>query len=167
MYVQQFPSDDMWNLVAIYVYTYYGFDPFNPKLLLYPSLEVDSNTRKGNCSDITLDKYVSVYGRELMTVLTRSYEAYDYENILNVFKHNDDDHVNGEKRHRCVVCWSEKIEVTFEPCDHFVCCQFCAKRINDKCPICRAKIDRSVPTPSPKAESAERPLVPPASSVTQ
>lgn len=148
--VQQFPSDDMWNLVAIYVYIYYGFDPFNPKMLLYPSLEVDLNVLRGKCLDITLEKYVSVYGRELMCVLTRSYEAYDYENILNVFKHNDDDHVNGDKRQKCVVCWSEKIEIRFEPCDHFICCQFCAKKINSKCPVCRAEVTRSVLTQQTK-----------------
>lgn len=160
VYVQQLPSDDMWNLVHIYVYIYYGFDPFNPKMLLYPSLEVDWNTRTGNCMDITVDKYVSVYGKELMSVLTRNYEAYDYENILNVFKHNDDDRVNDEKLHKCVVCWSEKIKVKFEPCDHFVCCQFCARKINNTCPVCRAKIDLLVLTPL-------SPLVPPTSSVTQ
>jgi serine/threonine protein kinase len=98
--VQPFPSDDMWNLVAIYVYTYYGFDPFNPKSLLYPSLEVDLNTLQGQCSDITLDKHVSIYGRELMGILTREYETYDYENILKIFMHNDDAHINGEKRQR-------------------------------------------------------------------
>lgn len=137
--IQQFPSDDMWNLVAIYVYVYYGFDPFNPKLLLYPSLEVDLNTRQGNCSDITIDKYPSVYGKELMNILTRTYEAYDYENILNVLINNDDDHVNTERQEKCTVCWSEKIEIKFEPCNHFVCCQFCTKKIN-KCPVCRSEI---------------------------
>lgn len=45
----------------------------------------------------------------------------------------------------CVVCFDNLREVTFQPCEHNICCKDCAERIlkkdNPLCPFCRAKIE--------------------------
>ncbi|KAJ8567312.1 hypothetical protein K7X08_019520 [Anisodus acutangulus] len=46
----------------------------------------------------------------------------------------------------CIICYDEKRNCFFIPCDHFATCHSCAKRIteeeNKNCPICRRVIQR-------------------------
>lgn len=44
----------------------------------------------------------------------------------------------------CVVCTDAANEVVFIPCGHFCTCAACAGRIKATCPLCRAKIVRTV-----------------------
>ena len=44
---------------------------------------------------------------------------------------------------RCKVCYGNEIEILFLPCRHATCCATCASSV-DRCPYCRAAIDRSV-----------------------
>lgn len=44
----------------------------------------------------------------------------------------------------CVICMSELKSIIFSPCGHYCTCPTCAQSINDKCPICRAKISNYV-----------------------
>ena len=44
----------------------------------------------------------------------------------------------------CCICMSEEKSIVFMPCGHYCTCAECAQSINDKCPICRAKIGNYV-----------------------
>ena len=43
----------------------------------------------------------------------------------------------------CKVCWDTALEVTFEPCHHFVTCVDCAASVRI-CPVCRTEINAFV-----------------------
>ena len=51
---------------------------------------------------------------------------------------------NYEDHENCKICFSEKSEIIFEPCGHFMSCASCAKEIfnknGKKCPMCRKEI---------------------------
>jgi serine/threonine protein kinase len=80
------PSDDMWQLVLMYVITYYGFIPF-----YYENRhEIFLNIFNGKCKIISFHNYSSKFGKKLYKILTRKYEAYDYDDILEIFKTNTD-----------------------------------------------------------------------------
>jgi serine/threonine protein kinase len=81
------PSDDMWQLVFMYVITYYGFNPFMSEI----KYEIFCNILKGKCKIISFNNYSSNFGKKLYNILTRKYEAYDYDDILEIFKTNTDD----------------------------------------------------------------------------
>lgn len=44
----------------------------------------------------------------------------------------------------CVICMDEKCEVVFIPCGHMCCCQECANKEIDSCPMCRGSIERKI-----------------------
>lgn len=44
----------------------------------------------------------------------------------------------------CVICMDEKCEVVFIPCGHMCCCQECANKELDSCPMCRGTIERKI-----------------------
>ncbi|ETO30165.1 hypothetical protein RFI_06958 [Reticulomyxa filosa] len=41
----------------------------------------------------------------------------------------------------CVCCYTNSKEIVFHPCAHCVCCEKCATKIDDKCPVCRVAIE--------------------------
>jgi hypothetical protein len=77
------PSDDMWQLVLMYVITYYGINLIDVKNFI-------ENIYKGECQEISK----SVYGKYLKEILINDNEMKndDYGKILNIFKNNTDDH---------------------------------------------------------------------------
>lgn len=44
----------------------------------------------------------------------------------------------------CVVCMDSRCEVVFVPCGHMCCCQPCAAKELDCCPMCRGAIERKI-----------------------
>lgn len=44
----------------------------------------------------------------------------------------------------CVICMDAKSEVVFVPCGHMCCCQPCASKEMDSCPMCRSHIERTI-----------------------
>jgi hypothetical protein len=80
------PSDDMWQLVLMYVITFYGFLPFSDKWWK-TTLQIS----EGNCKEISN----SENGKYLMEILTskNKIEDEDYWKILNVFQNNNDHHI--------------------------------------------------------------------------
>jgi hypothetical protein len=79
------PSDDMWQLVLMYVISYYGFNPF------FKKWNINFNISEGNCKEISN----SENGKYLMEILTskNKIEDEDYWKILNVFQNNNDHHI--------------------------------------------------------------------------
>jgi len=50
-----------------------------------------------------------------------------------------------EEIQNCLICFEHTRELAFDPCGHLVCCVQCAKNIrNQRCPICRKNIKRSL-----------------------
>ena len=43
----------------------------------------------------------------------------------------------------CKVCYINDINIVFEPCCHAACCDKCVLNLNNRCPICREKIEKS------------------------
>jgi hypothetical protein len=76
------PSDDMWQLILVYVITYYGINPFYD--------QVNECIYEEKCQEISK----SVYGKYLKEILTNENEMKndDYGKILNIFENNTDDH---------------------------------------------------------------------------
>jgi hypothetical protein len=81
------PSDDMWQLVLMYVITYYGFNPFNENVNIFT---IVINIIEGKCKEISNSKY----GKYLKEILISENELkdYDYTKILNIIENNTDDH---------------------------------------------------------------------------
>jgi hypothetical protein len=79
------PSDDMWQLVLMYVITYYGFNPFNNNVSIYTAI---INIRNGKCKEISK----SFYGKYLEEILTskNELENNDYNKISEIFQNNTD-----------------------------------------------------------------------------
>jgi hypothetical protein len=79
------PSDDMWQLVLMYVITYYGFNPFNNNVSVYTAID---NIRNGKCKEISK----SLNGKYLEEILTSKNELEndDYDKILKIFQNNTD-----------------------------------------------------------------------------
>lgn len=44
----------------------------------------------------------------------------------------------------CVICMDAKSEVVFVPCGHMCCCQPCASKEMESCPMCRSTIERTI-----------------------
>ena len=42
----------------------------------------------------------------------------------------------------CCICFTNKINIVFTPCNHAVCCKECSMRVS-KCPICNAEVEFS------------------------
>jgi hypothetical protein len=80
------PSDDMWQLVLMYVITYYGFNPFLN--ICDDNLDVNLNIRNGKCKEISK----SLNGKYLEEILTSKNELEndDYDKILKIFQNNTD-----------------------------------------------------------------------------
>jgi hypothetical protein len=81
------PSDDMWQLVLMYVITYYGFNPFNDVDYCDNGTVID-NILDGKCKEISK----SFYGKYLEEILTSENELKndDYDKILKIFQNNTD-----------------------------------------------------------------------------
>jgi hypothetical protein len=81
------PSDDMWQLVLMYVISYYGFNPFFEKWNITTTFHIS----EGKCKEISN----SENGKYLMKILTskNKIEDEDYWKILNVFQNNNDHHI--------------------------------------------------------------------------
>jgi hypothetical protein len=75
----------MWQLVLMYVISYYGFNPF------FKKWNINFNISEGNCKEISN----SENGKYLMEILTskNKIEDEDYWKILNVFQNNNDHHI--------------------------------------------------------------------------
>lgn len=50
----------------------------------------------------------------------------------------------GSTESECVICMDNKCEVVFVPCGHMCCCQICANKEVDYCPMCRGDIERKI-----------------------
>lgn len=48
--------------------------------------------------------------------------------------------VVGSQNYECFICQTDPPNVIFNPCNHLVCCSFCASKL-DKCPYCQTKKD--------------------------
>lgn len=89
------PEDDLWQLVLMYVMTYYGFNPFkktgtkffdkNPNMfMVYP------NVAEGNCQNITLSTKPDCFGIILQKKFLTSMDLNDksYELFRHVIENN-------------------------------------------------------------------------------
>jgi hypothetical protein len=76
----------MWQLVLMYVITYYGFNPFLNTC--DDDLVVNLNIRNGKCKEISK----SLNGKYLEEILTSKNELEndDYDKILKIFQNNTD-----------------------------------------------------------------------------
>lgn len=88
---QHIPEDDLWQLVLMYVITYYGFNPFQSSTtrfqnttLLNRGWQLLVRIADGNCQDITLTTRADCFGQILKTLLLSkflncvSYELFQY-----------------------------------------------------------------------------------------
>lgn len=70
-----------------------------------------------------------------------SEELAEEQNYTGVVTTNQsDDNMEAE----CVICMDAKSEVVFVPCGHMCCCQLCANKEMECCPMCRSKIERTI-----------------------
>lgn len=72
---QHIPEDDLWQLILMYVITYYGFNPFQPADTRFQNTTLLHNTEllqqilQGNCQEITLTTRADCFGQTLKTLL--------------------------------------------------------------------------------------------------
>ena len=45
-----------------------------------------------------------------------------------------------ERQINCCICFTNKVNIVFTPCNHAVCCKECSIRVS-KCPICKAEVE--------------------------
>jgi hypothetical protein len=75
----------MWQLVLMYVITFYGFNPFLNSFTDFIQL----NIRKGKCKEISNSKNAK-YLKEILTSKNKIKDE-DYNYILEIFKNNNDE----------------------------------------------------------------------------
>jgi len=161
------PFDDLWQLILMYVITYYGFNPFfsisNTYIGQISSFHqiggaVLYNIAQGRCCDITLDKdkTCSSFGKKLKKLLLDiELCIFDSINWYDEFKNiiiNNTDVCFGQIIQRadtfqaeteCIICFDKPVELRFYPCNHKICCATCSKRLKF-CSICRVQIERFI-----------------------
>ena len=64
--------------------------------------------------------------------------ASSINDILKLFKCSDK-LVNRD----CVTCDND-IDIVLVPCGHIICCFLCSQKMNDRCPLCRKKIEKTI-----------------------
>jgi hypothetical protein len=147
------PSDDLWQLILLYVVTYYGYNPFRTytKIQNYEkwsfdfSLDCQNNINRGICQSITVTDKIGSYGDKLHKMLTNLFEN-SYEEFKIIIENNNEENVidliDGDAV--CIICYANKKQVTFSPCAHNIMCFPCAERLASKtsliCPYCRQKV---------------------------
>lgn len=100
------PEDDLWQLILMYVITYYGFNPFHdhnsvfsPKqgtLLARSKNIVFLNIIAKRCQDITLTTKADCFGIMLKTLLTSIHlDIYGYDLFRYIIEHNGTVHTEG------------------------------------------------------------------------
>ena len=100
------PEDDLWQLILMYVITYYGFNPFqDPRKRFVPKSGTllseqlgDLHTRiyNGNCQDITLTTKADVFGLILKKLLTSTcLNDVSYNLFCYIIEHNGTMHTEG------------------------------------------------------------------------
>lgn len=87
---QHIPEDNLWQLILMYVITYYGFNPFQPADTRFQNTTLLHNTAllqqilQGNCQEITLTTRADCFGQTLKTLLlskflnSASYALFQY-----------------------------------------------------------------------------------------
>lgn len=103
---QYIPEDDLWQLILMYVITYYGFNPFHPSedrfqnstLLTGRCLNNELSTRiiKGDCKEITLTTRADRFGQILkMLLLSTSLNCVSYELFRYIIENNGTTNTQG------------------------------------------------------------------------
>jgi serine/threonine protein kinase len=155
------PFDDLWQLILMYVITYYGFNPFYPNAYIGQIRTINilenkiiTNIAQGRCCDIKLDKTCSSFGQNLKKILLVEELLCNldsinwYDEFKNIIINNTDvcfgqliqraDTFQAETE--CIICFDKPVELRFYPCNHKICCSTCSKRLK-ACPICRVQIE--------------------------
>jgi hypothetical protein len=147
------PSDDLWQLILMYVITYYGFNPFRSinkaqncsKWSREISNDCLQNITHGLCQNITVTKIMSSYGIKLQEMLLSTTQSNSYEKFKNIILNNSDqniiDLINSDNM--CIICCARGKQVTFFPCKHTIACLACAEKLrksSPKCPYCRQDV---------------------------
>jgi hypothetical protein len=100
------PEDDLWQLILMYVITYYGFNPFqdprkrfvpkNGTLLSAQPEDLHIRIHNGNCQDITLTTKADVFGLILKKLLTSTcLNDVSYNLFCYIIEHNGTMHTEG------------------------------------------------------------------------
>lgn len=100
---QYIPEDDLWQLVLMYVITYYGFNPFQPletrfqnSTLLRIWFELFERIAEGECQDITLSTRADTFGQILkMLLLSKFLNCSSYELFRYIIENNGTTNTQG------------------------------------------------------------------------
>ena len=103
---QYIPEDDLWQLVLMYVITYYRFNPFHPSedrfqnstLLtgIHLKSDISENIHTGNCQEITLTTRADRFGQILkMLLLSTSLNCVSYELFRYIIENNGTTNTQG------------------------------------------------------------------------
>jgi hypothetical protein len=102
------PEDDLWQLILMYVITYYGFNPFQEQGSIFlPNTgtilsnfmiqeSLCSNIIRGKCQDITLGSTPDHFGKILKNLLTSEYlNDYSYQLFRYIIENNGTPNTEG------------------------------------------------------------------------
>ncbi|MCA9507997.1 MAG: RING-HC finger protein [Myxococcales bacterium] len=103
---------------------------------------------------VALDNLIERLGTEQDEIITREFlndlGPFEDQYAKNFFQ-NFCDTMELQKEYQliepsCSICWEKKPSHILLPCGHMPTCELCIKKIEDgECPLCRTKIDQSVP----------------------
>jgi hypothetical protein len=84
-------GDDLWQLVLMYVRTYYGINPFDNELPAFGLVEL--NILGGKCQNIAVKgKEETEIGKALREMLVSTEELTCYSQVREIFENNTDEH---------------------------------------------------------------------------
>jgi len=100
---QYIPEDDLWQLVLMYVITYYGFNPFQPletrfknSTLLNNDVRLLTRLAEGDCQEITLTTRADCFGQILKTLLLSKFlNCTSYQLFRYIIKNNGTTNTQG------------------------------------------------------------------------
>lgn len=104
-------------------------------LLINPCYYLDLNRDRLKINEI---KYQELLEQKQLTVETKETE----QTKPNNYSENEATNYNNDTI--CKVCLDRQANIVLLPCKHVAVCSQCVFGLNDKCPICRAKIGEKI-----------------------
>lgn len=99
---------------------------------------------KSEQSVTSVKKYVSYLFLGIGTIICTFWFYKFYKNYIAELNYRRLE-IENNVEDSCIVCLDKPRDIVVIPCGHICICSSCVQLVNNKCPICRMKIDRVVP----------------------
>lgn len=95
----------------------------------------------GICKSITEEEFKNIYRNRFGVVNGNNETIVHVQKVNPKQKYEIKQKINiVHVQKKCSVCLEEERNIVFVPCGHMCCCDYCAKRCGNICPVCRQPV---------------------------